>query len=228
MGYIEYVTGIQPDTFTADDMYSKAQGTRDGAIFTADWILARCAEGRVFSAMAGSGSTVATFGAGSMDTTEPDLFVSVPSGTTIVPLEINIQMEAYGSALAFETMAACGTGGVVPAAANYTAVTPKNLRSDVPFTSNCTVCKEGSAAFTYMTTNVVEFWRDGLQKAITAATATVGNPMLQPFKFSWNYRTAGFVPVVVGAAQLAIYASAQAGTGYIEFIYCEVPSTRIV
>jgi len=52
MAYIEYITGIQPDTFTNDDAYSKWQGTRDGAPFTADWVLARCLEGRVFVANA--------------------------------------------------------------------------------------------------------------------------------------------------------------------------------
>ena len=67
MGYIEHVTGIQPDTTTADDIYQKTQGTRDGAIWTADWVLARCAEGRVFVANAGTVTTPVTFGAGDID-----------------------------------------------------------------------------------------------------------------------------------------------------------------
>jgi len=224
MGSIEYETGIQPNAVGADNIYSKIQGTRDGAPFSADWILARSLEGRVFIANAGSVTTALSFGAGSITETEMDLFISVPSGTTIGILEVAIKMETYGTDAIFECMAKTGTGGTIGAGSS---VTPRNVRSDSPFTSLCTV----TAAAT--TTNGValtgaEFFRDGLSRAKTVTTFGSTYPTINQ-KFVWNHKDAGYIPIVVGGTGTgcAVYASAQAGTGFITVTYVEVPSTRI-
>ena len=226
MGYIEHVTGIQPDTAMADDIYQKTQGTRDGAIWTADWVLARCAEGRVFVANAGSATTPITFGAGDIDPTEMDLFISVPSGTTIGILDVVIQMEAYGTVLLFEAMAKIGTGGTVGAG---TSVTPRNLRSDAPFTSNCTITAAATATSGVALTGP-EFFRAGHKLVVDAVTATTSAGALLPRKFAWNHKDAGYIPIVVGGTGTgcAVYAASQAGTGFIIVTYVEIPSTRIV
>ncbi len=225
MGYIEYVTGVQPDTFSADDQYSKAQGTRDGAIWTADWVLARCAEGRVYIANAGSVTSPITFGAGDITETEMDLFISVPSGTTIGILEVALVMEAFGTSALFEAMAKTGTGGTVGAG---TSVTPRNLRSDAPFTSNCTITAAATTTSGVALTGP-EFFRAGYKVAVDAATAGASGGTLQK-KFVWNHKDAGYIPIVVGATGTgcAVYAASQAGTGFITVTYVEVPSTRVV
>jgi hypothetical protein len=223
MGYIEYTTGIQPDTFTADDVYSKVQGTRDGAPFSADWVLARCLEGRVFVANAGTITSPITFGAGSMSETEHDLAIYVPSGTTIGILAVNIQMEAFGTSAIFECMAKVGT--YTTANTGGTAITPRNLRTDSPFSSNCTIY---SACTTTASTTLTgpEFFRDGRQVAKSLTTAA-GVHVAQPFKYSWVHKAAGYIPIVVGAGACAVYAAAQAGTGFISVMYVEIPSNRI-
>jgi len=224
MGYIEHVTGIQPDTATADDIYQKTQGTRDGAIWTADWVLARCTEGRVFAANVGTVTTPVEFGAGIIDEDEFDLHIAVPSGTTIGILSIEVVMEVVGTNALMEVMAKIGTGSTCGAG---TAITPRNLRSDAPFTSNCTITSAATATSGVQLTGA-EFMRYVVAKTITAATSGT-NAALQPRRFTWNHKDAGYIPIVVGASGAAcgVFAGAQAGQGFITVIYVEVPSTRI-
>jgi len=172
MGYIEYSTGVQPDTFSADDVYAKVQGTRDGAIFSADWVLARCLEGRVFVADAGTVTAAITFAPGAVSETEPDIAIYVPSGTTIGILEVNVQMETFGTQGIFETFGKIGTYTTAHTTSSGTAVTPRNMRSDAPFTSNCTVlCATTTVASTGLTG--AEFFRDGIPSSETLTTAVV-------------------------------------------------------
>jgi len=221
MGYIEYTTGIQPSVFDKDDAFSKVQGTRDGAIFTDDWFMARVKEGKVYCANVGTITAPATFGAGTMDGTEFDLHVSVPSGTTIIPIELTIKMEAFGTAAIFECMAKSGTGSTI--GSGGTTITPTNLRSDITATSGCTVGSAASATSGVAITGP-EFFRDGHSLAITIAT--VGQIRV-PETFRWRAKEAGYAPVIVGAGQLGVFAAANAGTGFITLVWVEMPSTRI-
>jgi len=223
MSIAEYTTGIQPGTFDKDDAFSKIQGTRDGAPFSADWVLARCLEGRVFVANSGTVTSPASFGAGSIAEQEMDLFISVPSGTTIGILEVAIKMETFGTDAIFECMAKTGTGGTVGVG---TSVTPRNLRSDAPVTSLCTITGSATTSSGVALTGV-EFFRDGLARAKTITT--FGSTATLKQKFVWNHKDAGYVPVVVGGTGTgcAVYAAAQAGTGFITVTYVEVPSSRI-
>ncbi len=225
MSDIRYVTGTSAvDRVTADDQYLAVQGTRDGAIYTADWFRARAFEGRMFVANGGTGTSPISFSTGNIDTTEPDLWVSVPLGTTIIPVEIVIKFETWGTAALLEIMASTGTGGSY--SSGGTAVTPKNLRADAIVTSGCTIYSAVDASgVTYMTTNVAEFYRDGLQSALTIATVTSYG---QPETYKWNALTSAVQPIVTGAGQLAIFCPSQTGSGFINFTYVEVPSTSII
>ena len=225
--YGEYTTGIIPSVFDKDDAYSKIQGTRDGAIFGMDWALARSFEGRVYCANGGTVTTPITFGAGSIDSTEPDFFISVPDGTTIVPLEIRVKMEAYGTTAIFELMAAVGTGGSAGTDTDLVAgTTICNLRSDAPNASLCSIGVASNAGATYMTTNISEFWREGCTKVATVSTGDDDSSRLGE-TWVWNAKEKGFAPVLIGASQLMVFAASEAGTGFITVIYAEFPSTRV-
>ncbi len=205
------------------DQLRQMRITADGALYTADWFQAQLQEGRMYCANAGTASSPITFGAGSIDTTEPDLHIAVPSGTTLVLAELRLVMETFGTTAIFEVMASYGTGGT---AGTDTAVTPTNLRSDAPLSSAVTVGDASAADATYTTTNVVEFWREGAAKAVTVGTAD-DDSAWPPTSLVWSYKTAGFAPVLIGASQLQVFAAAQAGTGFITAIWAEVPSTSI-
>lgn len=214
---------------TYDDGIHSVRSTRDGAVFSAEWFEGLAQEGRVYVANVGTVTTPITFGAGVIDTTEPDMYVIVPLNTTIIPLELRIYMEAYGTNAQFECMASCGTGGSTTAPTGGTAVTPANARTDNPRASACTVYGNVDASgATYMTTNVAEFFRAGQQFAITKTTASATAAVDDPNLFIWRRKDMYAGPVVVGAAQLAVFAASQAGTGFITLVYAEVPSSSIV
>ena len=223
MGLIEYSTGITPVVYSTDDAYSLVQGTRDGATYTADWILARCKEGRVFIGNLGTATGPATFGAGAIDTTEFDYFISVPAGTTVIPLEISVTMEVWGTAALFEYMAVYGTGGVTGAGSS---ITPLNMRRGAPITSNCTVTGAAASGGTAITG--VEFWRGGYMMTNTPTTANNKTGAGQETSFKWSINDSGYSPIIVGAGQLGIFMSVEAGAGFITVVWVEVPSTRIV
>ena len=216
---------------TGDDSWAALRGTRDGAPFMASWVQGLCMEGRVFCANAGTVTTELTFGAGGIDTTEIDFGMTVPLGTTVIPLEIRCHMEAYGSTGVFEGMAAVGTGLVLGTDTDLVPGTNIcNLRTDAPYVSNCSAGHSSSADATYFTKNSSEFWRVGQTKAVTATTADDdANVLTQPQTYVWSYRS-GFFPVIRGmsTAGLAIYMSAQASKGFITVIFAEVPSNSIV
>lgn len=201
---------------------------RDGTISASDLSTILSLEGRVFHAQAGSLTSPATFATTAIDGTEPDLIVEVPSGTTILPLSIQIYMEAYGTNAIFECLASFGTGGSKGAATGGTAITPTNMRSDAPYVSQCTIYSTiNDATATYVTGNVTEFWRDGAQSAITKATAVNNIANADFVKFEWSVAKYGFQPVLIGASQLFVNAMSQAGTGYIKLAYAELPSSSI-
>lgn len=198
--------------------------SRDGALYVANWFDAMTMEGRMYVANGGSVTTPITFGAGSIDSTEPDLFVSVPSSAMVIPVEIRAKIEAFGTTAIYECMAATGTGG---SAGTQTSVTPTNLRTDAPNTSSCTIGVASDADATYMTTNVSEFWRGGLAKAVTIATADddSSNPLED---WVWNRMLVGTGPIMNGTSQLAAFYAAQASTGFIIFTYAELPSEMVI
>ena len=175
-------------------------------------------------ASAGSLTTAITWTAtAACDQTKAAVMVDVPSGTTIFPLQIALQMEAYGTNALFECAASIGSGGV---SAGGSAVTVTNMRSDAPYSTNCTVTSDLTGA-TALTTNDCEFWRDGLQVAITKATAVNNIANMDQFKFVWNYKDGLFCPIVVGAGQLVVTQGSQAGTGFCKIVWIEVPTSEI-
>ncbi|MEA3484019.1 MAG: hypothetical protein U9R65_18935, partial [Pseudomonadota bacterium] len=75
--------------------------------------------------------------------------------------------------------------------------------------------------------NFIEFWREQRPLADTVAT---GENDRQTLKFGWSALQHP-APVIVGTSSgsaLAVYGTAQAGTGFITVIWVEVPSSSIV
>ena len=205
-----------------DDVYLR--GLRDGTILTAEWIMAQTIRGRLMCAQAGLLSTAISWTAtATNDQTKPAVFIDVPSGTTIFPLEINLYMEAFGTNAQFECEAVTGTGGV---SAGGTAVTITNMRSDAPYKSNCTATSDITGG-TACTANVNAFWRSGKQFAITktAESATVAS--WDPNQFIWRYTDGLYCPIVVGHGQLMVTQGSQAGTGFCKVIFIEVPTSEV-
>ena len=199
----------------------------DGSLVFADFVMASVLEGRAFIANVGTVTTPITFGGGAtITTTAPDFDLSVPVNTLVIPLEIVVYAEAFGTNAQFECMAAMGTGGAVAAA---TAVTPANLRADAPNATTCTARRTSSGA-TYQTGNVSEFWRDGQQFAITKTTASATASVSDPNRFVWKWSDASAPPMLFSTSaisRLNVFVAGQAPTGFITVKWLELPVAAV-
>lgn len=192
---------------------------RDGSISVADMVAAWGLEGRIFTLNAGSVTTPITFGAGSITETEYDVYLKANSGFQIVPLSIQLQMEAYGTTALFEAMAKLGAGGTVGAG---TSVTPVCTNTQVNRGPSCTCTVAATATSGVALTSGFEFWRVGSQKTVTRATVT--EVLQDPMRFTWSWKDSGVLNV---GPELALYASAQAGTGFFIVTYAELPTSSV-
>lgn len=200
-----------------------AKGMLDGTAFSADWLARMALEGRMYTVHAGVGTAPVTF-ASAYTNTAPDLDISVPSGVMVIPVALTVQFEAYGTILLAEIVAAIGKGGVItPTAAE--AVTIVNHRLDQPNNSGVTAVSTGTGA-TYMTSNIVEFYRDGHQGVVTVTAVATGNQASNATKFKWSALETGNWPIMYATdsiTRLNIFASAQAGTGFITCTFVVPP-----
>lgn len=199
------------------DVYLKA--LRDGSMSAADVVTGWSLEGRVFTINAGTVTTPITFGAGDITETEHDCLVTANSGFQLVPLSIQLCMEAYGTTAIFQYMAKVGAGATAGAG---TSVTPEctNRAIDRGSSATCTVAATVTSGVGM--TSGHEFWRGGSQKTVTRATVT--EALQDPMNFYWSWKNDGILHV---GSQIAIYAASQAGTGFIVLTYAEIPTGRI-
>jgi len=194
---------------------------RDGTVGIADLIAQWSLEGRIFTASAGAATTPVTFGSSTLDVLEHDLHVLVPSSVVIIPLEWTINFDIYGTIQVVECALQYGIGSVA-GTADLTD-TPISSNANTGLTSACTV-KFSCATGTNLTTVVNEFWHDGIQLGISAASATV---IRSQTKFSYRAMDSGVLQVIGPSQQLIGYASAQAGTGFTRFVYAELPVASV-
>jgi hypothetical protein len=191
------------------------QGTKDGALYIADYVLGMALEGRVFNASVGTASTVATFLATWVES-KPQLNIDAPLGTTIIPLRMQVYLEAQAGALT-EIFATSGTNNI--GAGTSTAVTPVSNRTDRPVASLAVVNSLYSVAGTTQT-GQNEFWHTGYNFA--DATTHPGK------YFEWDYRNNP--QVIVGVGSLALYIDANgntAPTGFIRATWIELPTAYV-
>ena len=209
----------------ADGVVTDLRATRDGSLNTADWFQAMVREGRVYCAQAGLLTTEITWTAtATNDQTKPAMFIDVPTGTTITPIEISVYFEAFGTSAQMEIEAITGTGGV---SAGGTAMVITNMRSDAPDTSVCTATSDVTGG-TACTANVNAFWRDGAQFAITKTAGSATVAATDPNKFVWRFTDSMVAPVVVGPGQLMVTQGSNAGTGFGKVIFVEEPSSAVI
>ena len=203
--------------------YVAAKGMLDGTAFTADWLARMAAEGRMYTAHAGTGTAPVTF-AGAYVNTTPDFDMSVPAGVLVVPVALAVQYETYGTILLTECVAAVGVGGVLtPTGAE--AVTVVNHRLDLPDNSGVSAVSTGTGA-TYMTSHIVEFFRDGHQADVTASAIATGDQASNLHKFRWSALETGNWPFMYSTSsitRLNIFACSQAGTGFISLTFVVPP-----
>ncbi len=198
---------------------------RDGSVLNMPWLMAKVIQGKVFGVNVGILSTPTTLNATIADG-EQDLYVIVPTGTTIIPVYLSVGFEDTGTAQVMDVLAVASP--TYDAAVTGTATTIRNLRTDNPFTSNCVATAVVTAAGTACETgNYFEFFRPYAgfaEDAFNGSTSWV-NPSIHGAV--WTIGQAVVPPVIVGQGSLNVFASAFAGTGFITVIWVEEPTANL-
>ncbi len=212
MSDIRIIPGVETATrITADGSYLGVRGTRDGAMVFQDWKMALAMEGRVFHAGGGIDMTPLTNTA--FDQDQPMLSVSVPSGTTILPLrvEIAIMSEEQTTDATFYVarVTVAQTAGLGVAAETLATCT----RSDLPRLTNCEVQQE-------VASNMVVTGYSGM--------AMLGTPTASVAPFNWVYEPET-PEVLVGPATLIVNLSGSTANPdpRIMVTWAEFPSNQL-
>lgn len=211
---------------TDDNKWMNLRGTRDGAMISVDWLTGMVLEGRCFGVNAGIGTTVQTFSP-AFAATMPDLLVAVPSETTIIPVMIQVNMEDTGGADILDICALASSGYDITGLTDND-LTIYNMRMDAPETSLCAASAYVTAGLTSpYAGNFIEFWRGWGGKNADAfnGNTTPTNELIT--RTAWSLKDALSPPVIVGEGSLNVFASANAGLGFITAIWVEVPSNTI-
>lgn len=194
--------------------YLPMKGMLDGTAFTADWLARMALEGRMYTINHGTGTAPVT-SAGAYVNTTPDLDISNPAGQICIPVAVNIGVEAYGTTALFESVCAVGVGGVITPTSAETA-TVVNHRLDLPNNSGLTAVGTGTGA-TYMTSNVVEFARHQIDKAVTIGTAD-DDSTNHADQYNWSALATGQWYVMYHPSSITrmnVFMSCQGTTGFI-------------
>lgn len=204
-----------------------ARSNRRGELVTAPTMHQWVADGRVFTVNSGTGTAPATF-AGAYVATTPDLYVYVPLGTTIIPLAIRVLYEAVGTESTMEIVATASVTG--DSSAGGTGLTIYPMRLDNPRSSVCTATAAGTVTSPNSGT-FFDFWR--YMRPLTDTVATGENDR-HALVFEYSALKDGPAPYIVGTTAgtggscMAIWAASQAGTGFIQATWAEIPSTSAV
>ncbi len=210
--YIEGVTTSK--SRSGNGVSRRVTGTRDGAIYTLDWVSAMALEGKLFQTSHGTVTTPITFIA--YDADRPDFSLDVPTGVAAFLTRIQVHLETSAGTIT-EIIATTSTNVIGDGTA--TDLTIFSTRRNSGISSSCLAYGTHTADAT-VPANTNEFWRAGYAFADTTT---------DPFKiFEWNYQQ-GNPQLLVGPAGLQIHVSATTtqATGYIKVAWAELASSEI-
>lgn len=198
-------------TRVSEGVQLQIRGTRDGAIFTADWYEAHALEGRVFGANMGAVTTPITFLVTAAN--RPDAWIRVPDGTMILPLSINIVLEDFaGTDTEMDVrIAQNDIGNGTSSAAD---IGPRSMRTDAPVSSNC-VARQLATGDTTAETNPMSIWRKTVNTANAAGNDNAGSVWVSRYEMGY--------PVLVGPAtwELFVAATTTQAVGFVVMTWVE-------
>ena len=182
------------------------------------WEFSLGVEGRLFIANRGVLTTPVAQTNITLTTLRPDMAVRVPSGTTIIPLRMEVYWEVTGAGVT-EIMANVSSNDV--GAGTSTAVTPVSLSPNSGRGTACIVARDYTADCAALTSGT-EFYRDGYPTDPDVA----GNPAV---RFVWSYLLHGAVPVLRGPASLMLATNnATSGSYFASISWAEFLTSELV
>lgn len=226
---LRYFAQMASPTVVADGgTGTVARGTRTGELYTVTWKQALLFEGRCFQMTVGSltgGADIAMITGGGAGTTidqdQPEFGVSVPAGTTLIPLEIHIScqvdMDADGEegniVVAYDTAAAVVGGTSTPE-------TPVNLLTGTGQASVATAFSATTADITDPTVSGILAFKtiQGSDNGVAA------NAVMTALTLDYEPETPIFL--TGPAAFYGYWGGTAAVPGMASVIWAEVPSAR--
>lgn len=193
------------------------ESTRDGALFTADWITKLVLAGRVFIATDGDANDRVTGQTSFADTT-PTFLLRVPSGVVCIPLLMYLGQAGTVAGAAIDVSVALATSDAW--ASGGTSETVYNARLKSANANSCTLYS-GATATTALLTRQVRSW--ALGQDVSPAEGAVQEVIWTPDKM-------GGVPLVLeGAASLGVFTSAgtTGPTWYWTFAWAELDTANV-
>ena len=169
-----------------------------GELVTPDYFLQLVLDGNVYNAsnlVQETPERISETARGS-DNVNPSLLLDVPTGTTAIPLEINIE-EAAGTTE--DLTLTINTDDVVRRTSGGATITPVNMRKDDRNTAESTFYSGSTQIVTIVNVDDDQLYTRFIEAEATPRT-TVGNRPI----FSWSARD--FVPpVLIGPASLLVF-----------------------
>ena len=189
---------------TTDGQWAALRATRDGSLIYLPWYQALVLEGRVHEAF-GAGSQVTTSTTGTValaDATDADsdLFVDVPAGLALIPLEVRFSTQVTSPTIsanvaikwwAFLSDTLNGLGG------SETTVTVRPLNRAAPSPSGATAAQVASGEADHVTGGEVHLFKDVTEFDMDGA---VGKGMDN--NRYWSARRTGVTPVGLDGSSL--------------------------
>src|SRR3990167_8088060 len=218
MSDIRVVGAVTPTRKTADDGFISPRALRDGTLVTADYFEVLSQEGRVFCANNGSATTPLTFLI--VGANRPDAWLRVPSGTTCLPILCRVTYEAAAGTVT-EAMLRLAQNDIGNGTSTAASLGPISTKTTSAYTA-AVVCRHLATGDTTAETNQIELFRRTF--AFAHATAE-GN---DPLEVQITRELMGY-PVLVGPASLSLLIDATTNqpTGFVTWIWAEVPSNSI-
>jgi hypothetical protein len=164
--------------------------------------------------------TVGTFGDGTIDLEELDLLQTIPATVGVIPVYFKVALAVVGTIADSGVALVWGNAAVINSGIS---ATPYNMKPSSSNASVCTLAGLGDTANggTAITVDGVIY-----REASTAITG-VGATAQQIGSYEWSAEDSGLMPVLEGLAspgrQVAGFAYGQAPTGYVNYIWAELP-----
>jgi len=194
------------------------EGTRDGAMCTADFFMKLALQGRIFCGSDADANDVLAASPTSFADTTPSLLIDVPSGTAMLPLKVQLtQAGSVAGAVIFVKIAICTTA--ISYASGGTAETVFGARSDKPVTQNCSLYSLPTVTTGLLTKQV---YNTQMGPDISPAEGAVPEVL-------WTPQKNGHPMILVGPASFGVFG--YAGTTGPQFAWdiswAEVPSAWV-
>lgn len=187
------------------------RGSRDGALFTASWYEAHALEGRIFGANMGTVTTPLTFLVTAAN--RPDAWVRVPDGTMIIPLSVNVALEAFAGTVT-EIDLRTARNDIGNGTSSDASIVPQSLHTGNPYASVC-VARQLATADTTAETSPMSIYRRTIPTANAAGNDLAGSLLIDRSMMGY--------PVLVGPATLELFIAATTtqATGFVVMHWME-------